>query len=269
MRDWLAEYESLKLNKNEAGILEIILEKPQTLNSVSAQMHTELTRIWRDIDADETIAAVLVRGAGGKFSAGGDFDLVEAIMRDPGTRMRVWKEARDLVYNLINCSKPIVAAVEGPAVGAGLAVALLSDISVAGRTARFVDGHVRLGVAAGDHAAIIWPLLVGMAKAKYYLLLNEPISGAEAERIGLVSLCVEDEKVYETALSVAGRLAAGSPGAVRWTKYALNNWLRMAGPIFDTSTALEFLGFTLPDATEGLASLREKRAPSFAKKAPL
>lgn len=268
-RDWLAEYEALKFSRPAEGILEIVLEKPGTLNSVTAQMHTELTSVWREIDADEEVSVVLVRGANGKFSSGGDFDLVEGIMKEHETRLRVWKEARDLVYNIINCSKPVVAAVEGPAVGAGLAVALLSDISIAGRTARFVDGHVRLGVAAGDHAAIIWPLLVGMAKAKYYLLLNESISGEEAERIGLVSQCVDDEKVYETALSVAARLAKGSPSAIRWTKYALNNWLRMAGPIFDTSTALEFLGFLTPDAEEGLASLREKRAPQFPKRSPL
>ncbi|HWI61206.1 MAG TPA: enoyl-CoA hydratase/isomerase family protein, partial [Symbiobacteriaceae bacterium] len=265
MGDWLQAYTALRLTRLGDGILEIVLEKPQTLNSVTARMHSELTRVWREIDADEGISVVLVRGAGGKFSSGGDYDLVEGIIRDPQTRLRVWKEARDLVYNLINCSKPVVSAVEGPAVGAGLAVALLSDISVAGRTAKFVDGHVRLGVAAGDHAAIIWPLLVGMAKAKYYLLLNEPISGEEAERIGLVSRCVDDGQVYETALGVAKRLAAGSPSAVRLTKYALNNWLRMAGPIFDTSTALEFLGFTTPEAEEGLASLREKRAPAFPK----
>lgn len=268
-RDWLAEFEALQFHRPAEGILEIVLEKPRTLNSVTAQMHTELTRVWREIDADEEIAVVLVRGAGGKFSSGGDFDLVEAIMQDNNTRLRVWKEARDLVYNIINCSKPVVAAVEGPAVGAGLAVALLSDISIAGRTARFVDGHVRLGVAAGDHAAIIWPLLVGMAKAKYYLLLNETITGEEAERIGLVSQVADDDKVYETALSVAQRLAKGSPSAIRWTKYTLNNWLRQAGPIFDASTALEFLGFMTPDAEEGLASLREKRAPQFPKKAPL
>lgn len=267
--DWMKQYDGLKFHTPDEGVLEIILEKPSTVNSVTAAMHTQLTRVWRDIDADERVSVVLVRGANGKFSSGGDYDLVEAIMRDNDTRLRVWKEARDLVYNIINCSKPIVAAVEGPAVGAGLAVALLSDISIAGRSAKFVDGHVRLGVAAGDHAAIIWPLLVGMAKAKYYLLLNEPISGEEAERIGLVSQVADDEKVYETALSVARRLAKGSPSAIRWTKYALNNWLRQAGPIFDTSTALEFLGFMTPEAEEGLASLREKRAPHFPKRSPL
>ncbi|WP_147373079.1 enoyl-CoA hydratase/isomerase family protein, partial [Calidithermus terrae] len=173
------------------------------------------------------------------------------------------------VYNVINCSKPTVAALEGPAVGAGLAVGLLCDITVAGKTARILDGHTRLGVAAGDHSAIVWPLLVGLNKAKYYLLLNEPMSGEEAERLGLVSLCVEDDQVYAKSLEIARKLAKGSPTALRWSKYALNNWLRLAGPTFDTSLALEFLGFLGPDAKEGLASLKEKRRPNFQKKAPL
>ncbi|ADU51198.1 Enoyl-CoA hydratase/isomerase [Thermaerobacter marianensis DSM 12885] len=269
MASWWPQYRRLQLGWAEPGILEVVLERPETLNSIDAETHTELARIWRDLDADAQVRVVLVRGAGKAFSAGGDFRLVEAIIQDPQVRVRVWKEARDLVYNLIHCSKPVVSAIEGPAVGAGLAVALLADISVAARGARLLDGHVRLGVAAGDHAAIVWPLLVGMAKAKYHLLLNEPVTGEQAERMGLVSLCVDDGQARETALAIARRLAAGSPTAIRWTKYALNNWLRAAGPIFDTSTALEFLGFTLPDAAEGLASLRAKRAPRFQPESPL
>ncbi|QIA27027.1 enoyl-CoA hydratase/isomerase family protein [Thermaerobacter sp. PB12/4term] len=266
---WWHQYRRLQLSWAEPGVLELVLEQPETLNAVDAETHTELTRIWRDIDGDAGVRVVLVRGAGKAFSAGGDFRLVEAIMQDPQVRVRVWKEARDLVYNLINCSKPVVSAIEGPAVGAGLAVALLADIAVAARNARLLDGHVRLGVAAGDHAAIIWPLLVGMARAKYHLLLNEPVSGEEAARIGLVALCVNDGEARDAALNIARRLAQGSPTAIRWTKYALNNWLRAAGPIFDTSTALEFLGFTLPDAAEGLAALRGKRPPQFEASSPL
>ncbi|MEV4898284.1 enoyl-CoA hydratase-related protein, partial [Nonomuraea sp. NPDC055795] len=134
---------------------------------------------------------------------------------------------------------------------------------VAGRTARIIDGHTRLGVAAGDHAAIIWPLLCGMAKAKYHLLLCEPVSGADAERMGLVSLCVDDDQVHDKAMEIAVRLAAGAQEAIRLTKYSLNNWLRMAGPAFDASLAMEFLGFTGPDVREGVRALREKRPPSF------
>ena len=189
--------------------------------------------------------------------------MVEASAASFDARARIFQEAKDLVYNLINCRKPTVSCVRGPAVGAGLAVALLCDISIASKSSKIIDGHTRLGVAAGDHAAIIWPLLCGMAKAKYYLMLCETIKGEEAERIGLVSLCVEDAKLEEKSLEVALKLADGSATAVQWTKYTLNSWLRMAGPIFDSSAALEMLGFSGPDVLEGVASLREKRDPKF------
>jgi enoyl-CoA hydratase len=148
-------------------------------------------------------------------------------------------------------------------VGAGLAVALLADVSVAADNARILDGHTKLGVAAGDHSVMIWPLLCGLAKARYHLLTNKPLSGAEAERIGLVAVSVPDADVYETAFGVARTLSAGSATAMRWTKHALNNWLRLAGPSFDTSLALEFLGFRLADVREGLAAAREKRRANF------
>jgi enoyl-CoA hydratase len=157
----------------------------------------------------------------------------------------------------------------GPAVGAGLAVGLLADISIASKTARLIDGHTKLGVAAGDHAAIIWPLLCGMAKAKYYLLLCETLSGEEAERIGLISMAVDDAELDAVALKTATRLAEGAPAAIRWTKYALNNWLRSAGPSFDTSLALEFLAFSGPDVREGIAAIRDKRAPTFDPQSPV
>jgi enoyl-CoA hydratase len=195
--------------------------------------------------------------------------MIEAIMDDYKTRVQVWKEARDIVYNVINCSKPIVSAMRGPAVGAGLVAGILSDVSIAAEGARIIDGHTRLGVAAGDHAVIVWPLLCGMAKAKYYLLLCDSISGAEAEKIGLISLAVPDEELDAKAVEVATRLAEGAQSAIRFTKYALNNWYRMAGPSFDASLALEFLGFTGPEAREGLTSHKEKRPPSFDPDVPL
>jgi enoyl-CoA hydratase len=215
------------------------------------------------VSAEPSVRVALIRGEGKGFSAGGDLHLVEQMADDFDVRTRVWHEARDLVYNVINCDKPIVSAMHGPAVGAGLVAGLLADISIAAKDARIVDGHTRLGVAAGDHAAIVWPLLCGMAKAKYYLLLCESMTGEEAERIGLVSLAVPESELVNRAFEVAERLAAGSQTAIRWTKYALNNWLRMAGPSFDTSLALEFMGFAGPDVREGIASLRQKRPPTF------
>ena len=264
-----ARYTGLRFAWPAPRVLAITIDTPNRLNTLDPIHHRELSEVWRDVDADPNVSAVLLSGSNGTFSAGGDFSLVEGNMTDWDALLRGWKEARDLVANIINCSKPIVSALEGPVIGAGLAAALLADISIAGRTARIIDGHTKLGVAAGDHAAIVWPLLCGMAKAKYYLLLCETLTGEEAERIGLVSQCVDDDRVLESALAAAVKLAAMAPAAVRWTKYALNNWLRLAGPTFDTSLALEFLGFRGPEVREGMAALREKRAPKFDPDCPL
>ncbi|MGY2488650.1 enoyl-CoA hydratase/isomerase family protein [Cupriavidus sp. CP313] len=257
------QYSSLAFDRPSEGVLRITLNRPERLNALDARGHDEIARVWRDIDADPTVSAVVLCGAGKAFSAGGDFEMVEEMIDSFDARARVWRESKDLVYNIINCSKPIVSAIHGSAVGAGLVAALLADISVAARTARLVDGHTRLGVAAGDHAAIVWPLLCGMAKAKYHLLLCEPVSGEKAEQMGLVSLAVDEADLQDTAVSIATRLANGAPSAIRWTKYSLNNWLRQAGPTFDASLALEMFGFGGPEVKEGVASFREKRGPVF------
>ncbi len=263
-----AHYKTLTFAAHPDGVLEVVMGRPGKLATADHDGHRELATVWRDIGDDPAVNAVVLRGEGKGFSAGGDFSLVEDMARDFDVRARVWREARDLVYNVINCDRPIVSAMHGPAVGAGLVAGLLADIPIAARDARIVDGHTRLGVAAGDHAAIIWPLLCGMAKAKYYLMLCEPVSGEEAERIGLVARCVEASELRDTALQVATRLARSSPTAVRWTKYALNNWLRMMGPTFDASLAVEFMGFSGPDVHEGVASHRERRAPRFSTGSP-
>jgi enoyl-CoA hydratase len=267
-----AAYQALTLKRHPGGILEIVMGAAQSANgklsTADHNLHRELSTIWLDIDKDPDTRVAIIRGEGRGFSAGGDLGLVEDMANDFNVRARVWREARDLVYNVINCSKPIVSAMHGPAVGAGLVAGLLADISIAAKTARIIDGHTRLGMAAGDHAAIAWPLLCGMAKAKYYLLLCEAVSGEEAERIGLVSLAVDEADLLPKAFEVAGRLAKGSPSAIRWTKYALNNWLRLAGPTFDASLALEFMGFSGPDVHEGIASLRGRREPRFDTSSP-
>jgi enoyl-CoA hydratase len=263
MSDAFSRYEKLHVRRHRDGILEIVMGEPGKLSTADHVLHRELAEIWRDVDADPETRVTILRGEGKGFSAGGDLSMVEDIIADFDVRARIWREARDLVHNVIECSKPIVSAMHGPAVGAGLVAGLLADISIAAKSARIIDGHTRLGVAAGDHAAIVWPLLCGMAKAKYYLLLCETVSGEEAERIGLVSLAVDEDELVPKAFEVAGRLAAGAQSAIRWTKHALNNWLRLAGPTFDASLALEMLGFAGPDAREGVASLREKRPSRF------
>jgi enoyl-CoA hydratase len=269
MSDRYLRYKRLQFDRPHPRVLRIVMNNPGRLNSADEAMHSELAEIWRDVDADPDVSAAILTGAGKAFSAGGDFDMIRKIIDDYPTRARNWKEARDIVYNVINCSKPVISAIRGPAVGAGLVCGLLADISIAAKNARIIDGHTRLGVAAGDHAAIVWPLLCGMAKAKYYLLLCESISGEEAERIGLVSLAVEESELDQKALEVAVKLASGAPSAIRWTKYALNNWLRLAGPTFDASLALEFMGFSAPDVKEGLAAHIEKRKPDFKPDCPV
>ena len=258
------EFPSLDIERIEDGILRLTLRAPGRLNAVSEAQHGELARVWNAIGEDTETRAVLVRGADGAFSSGGDLDLVLRIADDEETRQRVFHEARDLVYNMLACPTPIVSAITRPAVGAGLVVGLLADVSLASPKARIVDGHTKLGVAAGDHAAIVWPLLCGMAKAKYHLLLCEEVDGVEAERIGLVSLCVPEEELEERALEIARRLARGSRSAISHTKLSLNEWMKTAGPIFDASLALEFLDMTGPDVREGVAAIREKRPPKFA-----
>jgi len=258
-----SDYQHLLFDRRANGIVAITINRPNVMNATNARLHWELTQVWLTIDADPEARVAIITGAGRAFSAGGDLALVEEMAGDPDAVARTMREAADLVYNLINLDKPVISAINGTAVGAGLVVALLADVSIIAESARLTDGHTRLGVVAGDHAAIVWPLLCGMAKAKYYLLTSDFLDGKEAERIGLVSLCVPLDQVLPRAWEVAEKLAAGSQHSIRWTKRSLNNWLRQAGPIFDQSLALEMLTFMGPDVREGARAIREKRPPSF------
>ncbi len=263
MSDVYARYEQLKFDRPHPRVLRVTINSPLKLNTMTATLHRECSEIWKDIDTDPTVAAVIITGSEKAFSAGGDLVHERKAADDYELRMQAMKEARNLVYNMINCSKPIVSAVRGWAVGAGIACALLADISIAAKDARFSDGHAKIGIAAGDHAAIIWPLLCGMARAKYYLLLSEPFTGEQAAQMGLVLLAVDSAEVEAKAVETASRLAELAPAATRWTKYALNHWLRQAGPIFDTSLALEFIGFAGPEGREGMDAFLQKRPPQF------
>jgi enoyl-CoA hydratase len=257
-----ADFPDLVFDRPSPGVLRITLDGPG-LNSVGPEVHRQLADVWVAVDRDPETKVALLRGAGKSFSAGGSFELIDSILTDDDARARVMREARDLVFNVINCSKVVVSAIHGAAVGAGLVAGLLADVSVVARTARIIDGHTRLGVAAGDHAAICWPLLCGMAKAKYYLLTCDPLTGEEAERIGLVSKCVDDEDVITEAERIAVQLAQGAPTAIKWTKHSLNHWYRSAIPAFEASLGMEFIGFGGPEVREGLAAHLEKRAPRF------
>jgi len=259
-----ADFQFLKFDHRPNGVLVITLNRPEVLNATNARLHFELTKIWEVIRDDDKVKVAVVTGAGDRaFSVGGDLDWIEEAVGNPAVVESLLKEAGDIVFNMMACEKPIISAINGVAVGAGLAVALMADISIMAEETRITDGHVRLGVAAGDHAVIAWPLMCGMAKAKYYLMTAEFISGKEAERIGLVSLCVPRAELMAKALATADKLAVGSQPAIRYTKRALNNWLRISQPAFDASLAFEMLGFMGEDIKEGVAALKEKREPKF------
>jgi enoyl-CoA hydratase len=258
----------LRFDRPSSGVLLITIDRPEVLNAANERLHRELSEVWAVVDADESVGVSVITGAGRAFSAGGDLAMIERMTEDHEMVVEQWRDANAVVEKLLVSVKPIVSAINGVAVGAGLAVALLADVSIIGESARLSDGHARLGVAAGDHAALIWPLLCGMAKAKYYLMTADFVPGPEAERIGLVTRCVPDGDVLSEALAIADRLAQGSRTAVQWTKRALNQWLKSASPAFGESLALEMLGFLGPDAKEGLSAVREHRPPHFPSGAP-
>jgi enoyl-CoA hydratase len=252
------DYTSLSFERSPSGVLTVWLDRPDTRNATDRVMHGELARVWSDIDQDDKVRAVLLAGRGEAFCAGGDLDLIEEQIGNFDLVVQMMDEAKAIVMGALDCTRPVVAAVHGAAVGAGLAVALVSDISIVAEDAQLADGHVRLGIAAGDHAVLLWPLLCGMAKAKYHLLTGAPLTGLEAERIGLVSRAVPADEVMAEATAVAEKLAAGSETAIRWTRQALNAWYRIGLPAFESSLAHEMLGFFGPDIRSRLDTLRAR-----------
>lgn len=255
--------DAFRVDLCDDGVAELVFGPTGGMPAADARGHAELARVWSRLAVEPGVRAILVRSDGKGFCAGGTMALVEELLAGEAARARVQREARELVQGMLDCDRPIVSAINGAAVGAGAAVALLADVSIAGEGAKIIDGHTKLGVAAGDHAALVWPLLCGMAKAKYHLLTCQPLSGAEAERIGLVSLCVPDDQLLSVARDTTRSLAAGSAAALAATKRSLNHWLRAAWPAFEHSLTAEFAGFGEADAREGLAALQEKRPARF------
>jgi enoyl-CoA hydratase/carnithine racemase len=242
------------------GVLLITINRPERYNSLTMPMFDELGEIWSDVERDEQTRAVVVTGAGKAFCTGMDVAQPDPT---PAQALAMLETERKRVATMLRIEKPIISAINGPAVGYGLSTALLADISIAAQDAVLIEGHTRVGVTAGDHAALIWPLLVGMAKTKYYVLTSEQLTGDEAERIGLVSQAVPREQVLPRALEVASQLARGSQQAIRFTKRALNAWLTNAVPQHEMSAALEILDFAGADYAEARQAFREKRPVDF------
>lgn len=258
-----SRFPSLLIEQRGDGILRITFNRPEKMNAVSREGYHELATIWPVIAEDRDTRAVLVTGAGRAFSSGGDIGWVNSMMNDMGHMYAFLKDAMDIVRTMTDLDKPIISAINGPASGAGLAVAMMSDITLMAEEAFLFSGQIHVGIAVGDHALVNWPLLASLAKVKYYLLTGDPLDGREAARIGLVSRCVPGESLLPEAEAVARRLADGPQAAQQWTKRALGNWIRRATPHFHTVLAMEGLSFKGPDAKEGFDAIRQKRPANF------
>ena len=261
-----SRYQTLLIEKDSDGVAVVTLNRPEKRNAVNIQMHRELEGIFVDLSNDDEIRAIVLTGAGKAFCAGGDVEGMEsgdflATTKGPSVPFHM---VRRLIVNLLEVEQPIVAAVNGDGAGLGATIALFCDITVMAESARLADTHVRMGLVAGDGGVVIWPWLVGMARAKEYLLTGQWIDGKEAERIGLVNYAVPREQVMPRAMEIARRLAEGAPLAVRWTKYSLNKRLRdHVNLALDSSMFLEAATMHSEDLKEATAAFFEKRQPQF------
>ena len=259
----MADFTTLQTERI-GDVLRITIAHPSSpLNAVDEALHHDLTTLFAELRRESTARAVLLTGKGRAFSAGGDFNWFPQL-REPGRLEALRRDAKQLIWDLLDVEIPIVAAVNGHAMGLGASVALLCDVIFMADTATIGDPHVKVGIVAGDGGVAIWPLALGPARAKQYLLTGDPLSAVEAERIGLINKVVPAADLQAEALAFAQRLAAGAPLAVRYTKLAINKLVKDALNIaFDTSTALELLTFHSDDHLEALAAIREKRPPKF------
>jgi len=261
-----SKYEALKVDKAER-VATVTLNRPDSLNAVNPVMHRELCTIWLDLAVDDEVNAIILTGAGRAFCAGGDVKGMANRAGSSDGRQRTLMtpaEARRIVENMLDVEQPIIGAINGDAVGLGATIALLTDITVVSEKARFADTHVRVGIVAGDGGALIWPLLIGPHRAKEFLMRGHFINGAEAGRIGMVNYAVPPEQVMTKARELAQELADGPTWAIRWSKLAVNKWLKQqANLILDASLAYEMMTFGTEDQKEAARAFVEKRKPHY------
>ena len=253
-------YDAITIDKRDDGVALCTLDRPERLNAVNAVMHAELARLTREADADPAVKVIVLTGAGRAFCAGGDF----GPQPDGETGAMTLEEARQIVDHLLECSKPVISAVNGYAMGLGATVALLADVVYAARSATFADTHVVMGIGAGDGGQLIWPLLMGVNRAKYYLMTGERLTATEAERLGLVNFVVDDGTVVIEAIALATRLAAGPGLAISASKVAVNSYMRMiSNLVLPLSLSLEGRTMSSEDHHEAVRAFQDKRPPTF------
>jgi enoyl-CoA hydratase len=258
------EFTCIRFARHDGDVLEVVIDHPtSSLNAVDGVLHHELTHLFPRLQAERDARAVLLTGQGRAFSAGGDFTWFPTL-QDRTTLEHLRIDAKHLIYDLLDVHLPIVCAVNGHAMGLGASIALLCDVIFMARSATIGDPHVKVGIVAGDGGTIAWPLAVGPARAKQYLLTGDPVPAEEAERIGLINAVVDDDALHDTALAFARRLAAGAPLAVQYTKAAVNASIKAeAARSFDQAAAFEIVTFATHDHREALAALAERRPPRF------
>ncbi|MCY1228182.1 Crotonyl-CoA hydratase [compost metagenome] len=257
------DYQHLILSRR-GRVLEITLNRPEQMNAFNAGLHAEMARVFTDANNDPDSDVVVLTGAGRAFSAGGDIDSMKSATDDIDAFRTTAREAKQIIFSLLDCEKPIIAKVNGHAIGLGATIALFCDVIFAAETAKIGDPHVNVGLVAGDGGAVIWPQLIGYARAKEYLLSGEPLSAADAARIGLINHAVPAAELDERVNQFADRLAAGATAAIRWSKVSVNIGLKqLAHSIMDTSIAYEWLSSRSQDHREAANAFSEKRKPVF------
>ena len=259
----MSEFTCISIERDD-DVLRVVIDRPgDELNRVDDALHHDRTGLFPFLQRERDARAVLLTGRGRAFSAGGDFDWFPALQQ-PGRLERLRLDARQMIWDLLDVHLPIVCALNGHAVGLGASIALLCDAVFMAESATISDPHVRVGIVAGDGGTVAWPLAVGPARAKRYLLTGDAVSARDAERFGLVTDVVPDDQLDERASAFAHRLAAGAPLAIQYTKQAVNKLVKTAlNEAFDVATALEIVTFQSEDHREALAALSEKRPPRF------
>jgi enoyl-CoA hydratase len=258
----LDSYKSLELDLDD-GVLVVKINRPESLNAVNAELHTEFSRIFADIALDDAIRAVILTGNGKAFSAGGDLRWIKTVSPSYYSET-LHRESRKVLADILNLEVPVIAAVNGAAIGFGATLALFCDIVIMGESASIADMHVSVGLAAGDGGAVVWPWLIGMNRAKEFLLTGDRLKASEAERLGLVNRVVPDDRLFDEAMALARRFRNGAPLAIRTTKRTMNRILAdTLNLVGDLGLACEGETFVSADLKEGVAAFEERRPPRF------
>jgi enoyl-CoA hydratase len=258
-----SRYKQLDVTR-DGGVVTVTLNRPKVRNVINGEMHDELATIFTDLDLDDSCELVIITGAGGYFCGGGDLNWVLRQHKDLVVSSHAGRSGRRIQNSLLDLEKPIIAKVRGPAIGLGCSLALYCDFVYATPEATFSDPHVKVGLVAGDGGAVLWPQLIGYARARRYLLTGDPISGDEAAEIGLITEAVPDAELDGVVDQMASRLLSGAKYAIKWTKTSINAGLKLtAQAVLDRAAAVENLTQMTDDNRIALEAFLAKESPKF------